>query len=308
VSGSADLGKSHRLDTESFLRSQSNSTQDAGTRGGAQAIRESTLSNGNYITQGLGFLGSIASNEIQEEKRVAASLEWIAVAIKAQDVVGLEKIRSEAGRKFTQAEHDAVSKGIEGCEKAIRTVRDREMIKVAQMRFDKGLSTDLALITIYNQQRELQGKAIKSGKLCRDWVWGVITPEKEVDLQTMRNYARKCVTKDWIKEYYISFEQRGESVDNIHGMHIHILFQFDKTKGYKFCKAKKRTENTLGEGFKYFWGDDKTALTDHEHIKKKEYMEGKKSKSKIARVMVDKEMRKMNGLLDIYTKENIQEL
>jgi hypothetical protein len=243
---------------------------------------------------------------ISGDDRRKESLKLIAAAVDALDVKRLEKIRAENTAHFTPEEYHAVSKGIERCKESIETIRRRESIRLEQLRFNRGKSTDPELINIYNQQRELQGKSKSSDKLERDWVWGVLTPKTDVSLDLMKYDVKKSVMKKWIKEFYISFEQKSETIDRIYGMHIHILFQFDKEKHYKLGRAKERTESTLNKSFNCWWNEQ--ALTDYEHLSKIDYMRGNKEESKMAKVAVDNEMRKMNGLQSIYTKSNIDTL
>lgn len=69
-----------------------------------------------------------------------------------------------------------------------------------------------------------------------------LNPDPTHTLDDIKKYIFKCITKKWIKQYWISFEQRGRTEDTRGtGIHCHILIN----RGVEPGKARRELKNTF---------------------------------------------------------------
>ena len=199
---------------------------------------------------------------------------------------------------------------------AMDTGRKRALTNIWQnidrKKYLLGQSTDPAFIEAKAIEDQLdtiakEKKIDLSSTLSKLWLWWTIYPKSDVDILKIRHYVRKCVTKVWIDQLFVSFEQNSPTATTeIYGLHIHILFRIKHdAKDRRVSKAKTLTLDTLKPILSPNHTQWFTALADHEYPSKVQYMEGRKREHKMAKVAVDMTMRTQLKLEHIYTAHNI---
>lgn len=132
-----------------------------------------------------------------------------------------------------------------------------------------------------------------------------INPEPDTDFNEFKSAVEDISTFCWIDKCYWVFEQRGTSIEDIHGIHSHILIEnhnceFGKMKSQITNKFKKFVgkvcEGTINiQKKKREWLNDKL-----EYIMGKKYDEGKPEKQEI-----DIIWRQKNELQNYYTFDTL---
>jgi len=129
-------------------------------------------------------------------------------------------------------------------------------------------------------------------------IWMTINYKPEVSISDIIDISSRLSKRKFMDQYWYNFEQRGESVDSIHGIHSHWLILSSHPSG----QLHRDVYNTL-----------KHVVSTKQHIDvrvypremlqdKLDYLQGKKwDPEKEGKVRVDKEFRKINSLDLIYT-------
>jgi len=68
-----------------------------------------------------------------------------------------------------------------------------------------------------------------------------VNPPDTITLAVFLKAIQKAMSKKWITYYEYVIEQRGETEDNIHGIHTHIIFN----NGIKYCKVVTEMTNSF---------------------------------------------------------------
>lgn len=151
---------------------------------------------------------------------------------------------------------------------------------------------------IYNK-RKMKIDKIKEDT--KEWIFITINPKSNITLTDFHNKIQSLTKwKCFHKGFYV-LEQRGETPDNIHGIHAHImlvkynierkrLIKRLETTFAKYCDLKK-AENTINV---------KRKSPEHGKETLDEYMKGEKQDDKLQKVEIDKIWRKENNLDEIY--------
>jgi len=105
-----------------------------------------------------------------------------------------------------------------------------------------------------------------------------VNPPDSIPLAVFLKTIQKAMSKTWITYYEYVIEQRGETEDNIHGIHTHIIFN----NGIKHCKVVSEMENTfkkiLDFSSPYIRNWFKLRNMDEEEmVRKTEYILGRKA-------------------------------
>lgn len=150
-------------------------------------------------------------------------------------------------------------------------------------------------------KKHMEQKA-KSGLPNAPYIWLTVNPPED-DLEALRRAVEKAVTKKWIKGYFYVYEQRGETLEEAHGYHAHILI----SKGEKY-PSPARTE--LYNSFKKLFPDEKPHYTGTFHLRfveadvastKMAYLQGQKTAEKQSKVLVDRAWRELHSLEPYYS-------
>ncbi len=114
----------------------------------------------------------------------------------------------------------------------------------------------------------------------------------------------KCINtfnkKKWVLKNLYVIEQRGSEINNIHGIHCHMIVW--RQDGKKAHEIVRETQNT----FKHLIGNEKHCRIDNckDLENRVEYITGdKKCPEKQKKQIIDKEYRILNNLENLYTYE-----
>lgn len=153
-----------------------------------------------------------------------------------------------------------------------------------------------------NFLRNKSGKAAEKGGHGKYWALITVNPKPEVTIENLKQSVEKFVNRTFAEVAIWAFEQRGEEVANIHGIHSHIFVRrkADVAPARIKAFATKDFGNLVGNekhiDIKYF--------TDADSINGINYVKGvKKSEEKVQKVTMDKLWRQTVGLEDYYEKK-----
>nr|UOF79429.1 rep protein [Cressdnaviricota sp.] len=133
-----------------------------------------------------------------------------------------------------------------------------------------------------------------------------VNPKEKTELSVLQKLLTNFLKRRIIKDYIYSYEQRSETMEDIgKGLHIHMLIKVQSDKS-------KYLRQYLGESFKRVIGYNNNNIINIRHITKDmiedkiSYIKGYKwDKEKDKKILIDKEFRKNNNLLEFYLKSDI---
>lgn len=135
-------------------------------------------------------------------------------------------------------------------------------------------------------------------KLDRGWKYMFVTINllEDIHIDTILRQCEKCVTKVWIRKFLYCIEQRGETIEDIHGLHVHMLLELFPGKRTGRCKGE------IYNTFKHLVGNRlcvnaRFSMNCTNFVK---YIFGEKSEDKMAKVLIDRKMRKKLGIENVY--------
>lgn len=133
-----------------------------------------------------------------------------------------------------------------------------------------------------------------------------VNPRPDIKLEVFLKTIRKAISKKWITYYLMVIEQRGETEEDIHGFHTHIIFN----KGTKHCKVVSEMRNAFQHmcDCKKFELFNLVSIGEDEKARKIEYTIGDKADPvKRRKQLIDIIFRKKNKLKSYYTIEQPQD-
>lgn len=127
--------------------------------------------------------------------------------------------------------------------------------------------------------------------------WICIAPSSEMPIDLFIEYTHAIFKRSMFTSSIYTFEQRGETTDDIHGFHVHGLCKRGKyAKSYVEGQIKKRFEGYLGhEDALYIQEITETLVPE-----KMSYLHGQKTDSKKEKVITDSIFRDIYQLQPIY--------
>lgn len=166
---------------------------------------------------------------------------------------------------------------------------------------------------MYDEKEILQKRLYKKSDIKdSNLVWITISPMPSILWDEFHKKIERLRNKVWMHKYILVYEQRGETEEEIHGYHTHILIW---REGKSFCEIQREIKNTvkhLIDPKVYSAFECKLVKDDDDNVARlKNYILGvKKDTYKHPKQIIDKIFReKMNiqpyysaGILDI---ENI---
>lgn len=123
------------------------------------------------------------------------------------------------------------------------------------------------------------------------WLWITISPKPSIKFEDFRKKMDKLANRKMFNGVEYAFEQRGISIDNVHGWHCHMLAKRNLNyKPYNCKKNIKNTVKTLVDNVEHdnkvniqIIGDD-FAVDKEQYFKGLKYGEGKDEKQKIDKI------------------------
>jgi hypothetical protein len=147
----------------------------------------------------------------------------------------------------------------------------------------------------------------------KQWVFITVNPDPKCKLQAfVTTVLKRALTKKWITKAYAAFEQRGETQEEAgKGFHVHILLHRGGKSRSQMMKEFKSTFKGLCA-----LGNPKTegsilnlkAIDDRLVQSKVDYMLGRKTDVKMAKVQIDRWWRQQLGLQPVYEVGEVAEL
>ena len=138
------------------------------------------------------------------------------------------------------------------------------------------------------------------------YLWITINPKPEIKFDVFRKKIEKLVNRKLFTRVEYAFEQRGNTEDDIHGWHCHILGL--RNLNYKPYKCKQNIKNTVKSLVGNVESDHQVNIQviGEDFAKDKEqYFKGLKTgEGKDAKQIVDRIWRKKEGLQPFYTVSN----
>lgn len=156
--------------------------------------------------------------------------------------------------------------------------------------------------------KKLQYSKFSKSKLrLTPYMWITVSPRPDVSLQDFHKAIKKYVSKKPITSYLYVIEQRGETVEDIHGFHSHILITHKYTRPSDLQREAISTFKNVCNcepDKNSHWFHILNILpndTDEDVERRKEYILGtKKDDTKQQKQEIDKIFRLQNNLLDFY--------
>lgn len=114
----------------------------------------------------------------------------------------------------------------------------------------------------------------------------------------------KITKKVWLisNKYMYSFEQRSESIENVHGFHVHLLCEKNKKKAEVIREIYNVTKKYLSDKNKIHI---KFIGTHNDFSNVYNYILGIKTDDKIKKIEIDKLWRSNNKLKDVYYNSSL---
>lgn len=127
-----------------------------------------------------------------------------------------------------------------------------------------------------------------------------INPVSLISFSEFQRAVEKAMSKKWITDYLYAYEQRSDSLDSVHGYHVHILFKRND-------KAPSQIRNEFNNTFKHIVGHTRSIDIQFDSSKmyknRISYILGnKKDKEKLVKTNVDVLWRQSIGLQPYYVK------
>lgn len=147
----------------------------------------------------------------------------------------------------------------------------------------------------------LNGKETEKGGKGKNWVMVTVNPKPDVSILTLRSRVDKFVGRTFAQMAIWAYEQRGEEITDIHGIHAHIFIKRD-TK-----VSPARIKQFAQSDFTDIVGNDKHIdirwFKDEDSINGVNYVKGiKADPDKQTKREVDILWRTMNELQNYYEK------
>lgn len=166
-----------------------------------------------------------------------------------------------------------------------------------QKAIEKGCCTR----TVTTLFRELNER--KHGPL----IFLTVNPEEDVPFMKTMQLAKDWLRRKNVHGAFYTFEQRGESENDTHGVHLHMLYR----NTYKFASNHKQdVKNTFHDVCDtrkdacLHW---RTCLPEHVQFRLNYMMGIKKHADKHAKVVADKQWRIVNGLKPWYKTDDFDQ-
>jgi len=111
-------------------------------------------------------------------------------------------------------------------------------------RYRLKLQTGMVKLKVYDDVVQLR-QQIAAANPDKDAIayWLTINPAPTVTLDEFKKITSKCFTKKWLQKFVYVYEQRGTTIDDIHGFHLHAIIYKPLTK--KYSQFKSEITNTL---------------------------------------------------------------
>lgn len=148
--------------------------------------------------------------------------------------------------------------------------------------------------------RAEERRQAKKDKETGPYIWLTVNPSKD-DLPSLVKKVEKAVAKKWILGYAYAYEQRGESIEDIHGYHAHILIERGEKRPSDARKELWNTFKTLfpGQVAHYTGTFHLRFVEDRENFDS--YLRGIKKGDKDKKGEIDALWREINGLEAYYS-------
>lgn len=149
--------------------------------------------------------------------------------------------------------------------------------------------------------RGLNGKETEKGGQGKNWLMVTVNPKEEVSLLTFRSRVDKFVGRTFAEMATWAYEQRGEEVENIHGMHAHIFIKRDTKVAPSRIKQFAQTD--FGDLVGHEKHIDIRYFKDQDSINGVNYVKGHKADpDKASKHNMDVLWRQMNDIEAYYEK------
>lgn len=132
-------------------------------------------------------------------------------------------------------------------------------------------------------------------------VWITINPYEDIEIDKFQRTVNKVLQKKWLKDYILTYEQRGDSLETIgEGPHCHMLILRD---GKRPSEIRKEIYNTC----KNICSDMNKVhiqfIKDENHLENiRNYLKGNKvDEHKRQKVEIDKRWRSAYCIADYYS-------
>lgn len=133
-----------------------------------------------------------------------------------------------------------------------------------------------------------------------NYVFITYNPPEYVELSDLVKYTQRVALKKWVKGYLYVYEQRGETLMDIHGKHCHMLLHFDDKPKSHICREIANTVKKIVDTSNPSLLNIKFIQKD-EMLRKVTYLIGQKAdEAKHAKQLNDIQWRLENCLLPYY--------
>lgn len=132
----------------------------------------------------------------------------------------------------------------------------------------------------------------------RRYIFVTVNVKPGTTLEDLQSKMVKFISKKWVTDLVYTFEQRSEDINNVDGLHTHMLVYIPK-------KRPSEVNREIYSTFKHIVGTKKSINVNYIPLEwvmdKLNYIAGNKEEAKMAKVCVDRLWRAQNNLSDIYT-------
>lgn len=186
--------------------------------------------------------------------------------------------------------------------KALDKVMQRYYENILRMEIELGIGSQV-LIDLHKKQTQLREELLaKDDAQLPPIMFVTISPRYEIPVEKLKIIMAKLIRKKWIEKYIYVFEQRGETEEDIHGTHIHLLIH---RKGKRASQVIREITNSVKHitdvlcdkifNIRFVKEDDDNVARVLNYITGKKADESKHKKQEI-----DKIYRQKYGLKDFY--------
>jgi hypothetical protein len=153
----------------------------------------------------------------------------------------------------------------------------------------------------YSQYLELKDKVNKKEQ--NNYIgFFTLNFSEETSLENCQTAISNITSKKWMTSWAYSFEQRGEHIDEVKGIHIHLIFIRNNKRPGSCCSEIFNTyKNLQGRPFNKVKENDYKFYPFDFLADKMQYIQGNKwDINKEQKVNIDKQWRKKNKLKMVY--------